>query len=81
MTKSLKRLTALVNGTNAFIKDYDLMPDIAMVHPTTAKQIEAELKEVAKGSAIASVVRKLTIKIDSGVSKDNIIFLMKDGSL
>ncbi len=81
MPKSLKRLTALVNGTNTFIKDYDLMPDIAMVHPTTAKQILTELKEVAKDSAIASVVRQLSIETSSDVSKDSIVFLMKDGSL
>lgn len=78
----MKTLAGLVKGISKFIKDYGVRPDMAVMHPTTLSQLNKEISEVPEGMEdIKRAISKTERIQDSFMAKDNIIFVMKDGSL
>lgn len=77
-----KRLTALVNGIDDFVKKYGVYPHIAVMHPTSLSQLKREIEETPlKMKNIHRAIKRTELTQDPTMAKGSIVFTMKDKSL
>lgn len=75
----MKRVTAMVNGVQKFVRDYSVKPDIAMMHPTTLDELKAEI-HAADSKPVRLALRGIELTPNQTAQRNEILFLMDDGS-
>ena len=77
-----KRLTALVNGINKFVKSYGVYPENAIMDPDTLKQVQSEIEALPEGDKATRRTIKRTKLVESTTGvKYHITFAMNDNSV